>query len=165
MKCIKCGSLEDKVLDSRVSKDGSSTRRRRVCSVCGYRYTTYEQIERTELRVIKKDGTRQSLRRDKILQGLIKSCEKRPVAISDLDDAVEQIVAELHQDHNHEMPSGVIGNKVMIKLREIDPVAYVRYVSVYRQFNDVSEFIQEIQNLEKKVVAESKHPQLLWFVC
>lgn len=161
MKCVNCGSLKDRVLDSRVSKDGSSTRRRRICAYCNYRYTTYEQIERTELRVIKKDGSREALHRDKILQGLIKSCEKRPVAISDLDNAVEQIVAELHQDHNHEMPSDIIGNKVMTKLREIDPVAYVRYVSVYRQFNDVSEFIREIQNLEKKVMSESKHPQLL----
>jgi len=150
MRCIQCGTLEDKVIDSRMSKDGTTTRRRRQCLSCGYRYTTYEQIERTELRVVKRDGTRETLNREKLLRGLVKACEKRPVSMDRLDRAVEEILAELHKDHLSECPSEVIGIKVMDKLHEIDPVAYVRYVSVYRQFEDVSQFIREIQTLEKR---------------
>ncbi len=150
MRCVQCGSLKDKVLDSRMSKDGTTIRRRRACLDCGYRYTTYEQIERTELRVVKRDGTREPLNREKILRGLQKACEKRPVPMDRLDRAVEEILTELHKDHLSEVPSGVIGAKVMDKLHDIDPVAYVRYVSVYRQFEDVGEFIREIQKLEKR---------------
>lgn len=148
MRCIQCGSLKDKVIDSRMSKDGTTTRRRRVCLACDYRYTTYEQIERTELQVVKRDGTRESINREKIFRGLVKACEKRPVSIERLDRAVEEILAELHKDHLSEVPSSSIGPKVMAKLHEIDPVAYVRYVSVYRQFDNVGEFINEIQALE-----------------
>ncbi len=150
MRCIQCGSLKDKVLDSRMSKDGTSTRRRRICLACDYRYTTYEQIERTELQVIKRDGTREALNREKIYRGLVKACEKRPVTVERLDRAVDEILLELHKDHTAEVPSSSIGPKVMTKLREIDPVAYVRYVSVYRQFEDVGEFIREIQTLERR---------------
>ncbi len=133
-----------------MSKDGTSTRRRRACLACGYRYTTYEQIERTELRVVKRDGTRQVVNREKLLRGLVKACEKRPVSMDRLDRAVEEILAELHKDHLSECPSDIIGGKVMDKLHEIDPVAYVRYVSVYRQFENVGQFIREIQTLERR---------------
>ena len=133
-----------------MSKDGTATRRRRECLHCGYRYTTYEQIERTELRVVKRDGTRQTLNREKLLRGLVKACEERPVSMDRLDRAVEEILAELHKDHLAECPSDIIGIKVMDKLHNIDPVAYVRYVSVYRQFEDVGEFIREIQKLEHR---------------
>ncbi|NWK54608.1 transcriptional repressor NrdR [Verrucomicrobiaceae bacterium N1E253] len=150
MRCIQCGSLKDKVIDSRMSKDGTTIRRRRICLACDYRYTTYEQIERTELQVVKRDGTRESLNREKILRGLVKACEKRPVSMDRLDRAVEEILAELHKDHLSEVPSSNIGPKVMAKLHEIDPVAYVRYVSVYRQFDNVGEFIREIQQLEHR---------------
>lgn len=150
MRCIQCGSLEDKVIDSRMSKDGTTIRRRRACLQCSYRYTTYEQIERTELRVVKRDGTRETLNREKLLRGLVKACEKRPVSMDRLDRAVEEILAELHKDHLSECPSDIIGAKVMDKLHDIDPVAYVRYVSVYRQFDDVGQFIREIQKLEKR---------------
>jgi transcriptional repressor NrdR len=146
---VQCGSLRDKVLDSRMSKDGTTIRRRRECLQCAYRYTTYEQIERTELRVVKRDGSREALNREKILRGLIKACEKRPVSMDRLDRAVEEILTELHKDHLSEVPSAAIGAKVMDKLHQIDPVAYVRYVSVYRQFEDVGEFIREIQALER----------------
>lgn len=148
MRCIQCGSLDDKVIDSRMSKDGTTTRRRRECLKCSYRYTTYEQIERTELQVVKRDGSRQPINREKLFRGLVKACEKRPVPMDRLDRAVEEILAELHKDHLSECPSEVIGIKVMEKLRDVDPVAYVRYVSVYRQFEDVGEFIREIQKLE-----------------
>ena len=150
MRCIQCGSLEDKVIDSRMTKDGTSIRRRRQCLKCDYRFTTYEQIERTELRVLKRDGTHEALNREKLLRGLLKACEKRPVSLDQLDRAVEEILIELRKDHAQECPSGMIGKKVMDKLHGIDPVAYVRYVSVYRQFEDVSEFIREIQTLEKR---------------
>ena len=138
------------MIDSRMSKDGTSTRRRRQCLKCDYRFTTYEQMERTELRVLKRDGTHETLNREKLLRGLVKACEKRPVAMDRLDRAVEEILAELHKDHIQECPSDMIGKKVMDKLHGIDPVAYVRYVSVYRKFEDVSEFIREIQTLEKR---------------
>lgn len=147
MRCVQCGSLKDKVLDSRSSKDGTSIRRRRECLRCSYRYTTYEQIERTELRVVKRDGARETLNREKLMGGLIKACEKRPVSMERLDRAVEEILADLHKDHVSEVPSSNIGAKVMEQLHDIDPVAYVRYVSVYRQFEDVNEFIREIQQL------------------
>jgi len=150
MRCIQCGSLKDKVIDSRMSKDGTTTRRRRVCLACDYRYTTYEQIERTELQVVKRDGTRESLNREKIFRGLVKACEKRPVPMDRLDRAVEEILSDLHKDHLSEVPSSSIGPRVMSKLHDIDPVAYVRYVSVYRQFEDVGEFIREIQALERR---------------
>lgn len=154
MRCIQCGSLKDKVLDSRMSKDGTTIRRRRECLMCSYRYTSYEQIERTELRVVKRDGTRESLNREKLLRGLVKACEKRPVAMDRLDRAVEEILTELHKDHLAEVPSATIGAKVMDKLHSIDPVAYVRYVSVYRQFDNVGEFIHEIQALERRAARD-----------
>lgn len=160
MRCVQCGSLQDKVLDSRTSKDGTSIRRRRECLKCGYRYTTYEQIERTELRVIKRDGTRESLNREKLMGGLVKACEKRPVSMDRLDRAVDEILADLHKDHLSEVPSSTIGAKVMDKLHQIDPVAYVRYVSVYRQFEDVNEFIQEIQSLSRRAMRDAMQRKL-----
>jgi len=146
--------MKDKVLDSRTSKDGATIRRRRECLTCNYRYTTYEQVERTELRVVKRDGTRESLNREKIMSGLVKACEKRPVSMDRLDRAVEEILTELHKDHLSEVPSSAIGAKVMDKLHQIDPVAYVRYVSVYRQFEDVNEFIREIQSLTQRAARD-----------
>ena len=154
MRCVQCASLNDKVLDSRASKDGTSIRRRRECLSCGYRYTTYEQIERTELRVVKRNGTREALNREKLMSGLVKACEKRPVSMDRLDRAVEEILAELHKDHVSEVPSAIIGTKVMDKLHQIDPVAYVRSASVYRQFEDVNEFIQEIQSLSRRAARD-----------
>jgi transcriptional repressor NrdR len=160
MRCIQCGALDDKVLDSRMSKDGSSIRRRRECLSCGYRYTTYEQIERTELRVVKRNGSREALNREKLMSGLVKACEKRPVSMERLHRAVEEILTELHKDHLSEVPSSVIGTKVMDKLHEIDPVAYVRYASVYRQFEDVNEFIHEIQSLSRRAARDPMQRRL-----
>ncbi len=161
MRCVQCGSLKDKVLDSRMSKDGTSIRRRRICEQCEYRYTTYETIERTELKVVKKDKTRQPLNREKLTRGLTKACEKRPVSMDRIDRAVEEILTELHHDNTSEIPSAAIGAKVMDKLHQIDPVAYVRYVSVYREFDDVGEFIAEIQNLSKRVMRDPMQRELL----
>lgn len=150
MRCIQCGSLDDKVVDSRSSKDGTSIRRRRECLNCGSRFTTYEQVERTELRVIKADGSREVINREKLFRGLVKACEKRKVSMDRIGRAVDEILSELHKDHQLEVPSRAIGAKVMDKLHAIDPVAYVRYVSVYRSFEDVGEFIREIQALENR---------------
>lgn len=147
MRCVICECLEDKVLDSRMSKDGTAIRRRRICLQCSYRYTTYEQIERTQLQVVKKNFVREALNREKILSGLVKACEKRPVSMATLDQAVEEIITDLHRDHAREIPSTVIGQKVMDKLYSLDPVAYIRYVSVYREFQNVEEFINEIVKL------------------
>lgn len=147
MRCVVCEYLEDKVVDSRMSKDGTSIRRRRVCLQCGYRYTTYEQIERMQLQVVKKNQIREALSREKILGGLIKACEKRPVSMDLLDQAVEEIISDLHREHLREISSTTIGQKVMEKLYSLDPVAYIRYVSVYREFQNVDEFINEIVKL------------------
>jgi transcriptional repressor NrdR len=143
-----------------MSKDGTTIRRRRECLSCSYRYTTYEQIERTELRVIKRDGAREAINREKLRNGLIKACEKRPVSMERIDRAVEEMLSELHRDHVSEVPSSNIGIKVMEKLHQIDPVAYVRYVSVYRQFEDVGEFIREIQALERRAARDPMQRRL-----
>ena len=160
MRCIQCGSHKDKVVDSRMSKDGTTIRRRRECLDCNYRYTTYEQIERTELQVVKKDGSREAINREKLFRGLVKACEKRPVSMDRLDRAVEEILSDLHKDHISEVPSRLIGTEVMDKLHQIDPVAYVRYVSVYRQFDNVGEFISEIQSLENRAVRDHMQRRL-----
>ena len=154
MRRIQCGYMDDKVIDSRMSKDGTCIRRRRECLRCGYRYTTYEQIERTELRVVKRDNLHEALNREKILRGMVKACEKRPVGMDQLDIAVDEIVADLHRDHQREVPSSVIGMKVIEKLQSIDPVAYIRYVSVYRQFRTVDEFIELVRRMEIKTVQD-----------
>lgn len=160
MRCLKCNSLEDKVIDSRSSKDGLSIRRRRECLECKYRYTTYEQVERNEFQVIKRGNLREPYRPEKLLSGMIKACEKRPVAISDLEAAVEEITNELAAENLKEIPSRMIGPKVMSKLQHIDQVAFVRYASVYRQFKDVGEFIDEIQSLERQPLNEGLQPDL-----
>jgi len=161
MRCSKCSRTGDKVIDSRESKDGSTIRRRRECLACGHRFTTYEQLERTDLRVVKRNDVREPFSRDKLLGGLVKACEKRPVALDTLELAAEEIITELQQDNVREIPSRVIGQKVMEKLRAIDPVAYVRFASVYRAFEDVGEFLDEIKALENHVSARnSLQPEL-----
>ncbi|MFK5921908.1 MAG: transcriptional regulator NrdR [Verrucomicrobiota bacterium] len=160
MRCLKCNSLEDKVIDSRSSKDGLSIRRRRECLECSHRFTTYEQVERNEFQVIKRDSIREPFRPEKLLSGMIKSCEKRPVPIGVLEAAVEEIANELAAENLKEIPSRMIGPKVMGKLKHIDQVAFVRYASVYRQFEDVGEFIDEIQSLERQPINEGLQPDL-----
>ena len=150
MRCIQCGHTKDRVIDSRVNKEGTSIRRRRVCEGCGYRYTTYEVIEHNELQVVKKDSKREGLRREKILNGLIKACEKRPVSRGQLEQAVDEIINQIHKNHRKEVSVQKLGMAVMDKLHQMDLVAYIRYVSVYREFENVTEFIEEIQTLENK---------------
>lgn len=150
MRCPKCGQTEDKVLDSRETKSGAVIRRRRQCTSCQHRFTTYEQVQREGWWVIKRDGRREKFDRDKLRAGLEKACEKRPVGREQIEMQVEEIMDEIEKEFDREVPSTVIGEKVMKRLREIDEVAYVRFASVYRQFRDIKEFADEIQNLEAK---------------
>lgn len=147
MRCPKCAAVEDKVIDSRLSKDGSSIRRRRECIACSHRFTTYEEIERAGIRVIKRDGRGEPLDKHKILTGISKACEKRPISLETQEQVVEEIVHDLESNYAKEIPSNVIGAKVMEKLHTLDEIAYVRYASVYRHFQDIGEFIDEIQSL------------------
>lgn len=147
MYCSKCGALEDKVIDSRPSKDGKSIRRRRECVSCTFRYTTYEQIEQTEMRIVKRDGRSEPLDKQKIIGGMLKACEKRPVTLGMIEASVEEIMASLESGLEREISSRTVGAKVMEALHALDEIAYVRYASVYRQFEDLGEFIDEIQQL------------------
>src|SRR5215813_6120542 len=140
MRCPKCGNLEDKVIDSRSAKTGAAIRRRRECLACLHRFTTYEEIERRDLRVVKRDGRHEPFDRQKLLGGMVKACEKRPVSY----DALEQAF-------DHEVQSSAIGIRVMERLHSMDDVAYIRYASVYRQFQDIGEFINEIESLGRKI--------------
>ncbi|HRJ73110.1 MAG TPA: transcriptional regulator NrdR [Terrimicrobiaceae bacterium] len=160
MRCPKCGSLEDKVIDSRLSKDGGSIRRRRECLACETRYTTYEEIERLELRAIKRDGRHEPFDRHKLLTSIVKACEKRPVGMDTIEQAVEQVMQDLETSQKREIPTRTIGAKVMEKLHEIDPIAYVRYASVYRQFQEIGDFIEEIQTYEKRASRTTAQPEL-----
>lgn len=150
MRCPKCGSLQDKVIDSRLSRDGDSIRRRRECLACETRYTTYEEIERIELRAIKRDGRHEPFDRHKLLTSLVKACEKRPIGMERIERAVEELLHELESQQKREIPTRLIGAMVMEKLHAIDPIAYVRYASVYRQFQEIGDFIEEIQTYQEK---------------
>lgn len=160
MHCSKCGSLEDKVIDSRLSKDGRSIRRRRECLQCGHRFTTYEELEHAELRVLKRDGRSEPFSKEKLLSGMAKACEKRPITRETLDRAAEDIIQELEADFAREIPSNMIGMKVMVRLHELDQVAYVRYASVYRSFQDIGEFIDEIQAIGRRYKKSASQPEL-----
>jgi transcriptional repressor NrdR len=150
MYCAKCGCIDDKVIDSRLSKDGRSIRRRRECTGCGVRFTTYEEVERAALRVGKRDGRSEPFDKEKLLGGMMKACEKRPVNAEQLEAIADEIQSSLEMEFRREVPSHVIGAKVMQSLHDLDEVAYVRYASVYRHFQDIGEFIHEIQKLEKR---------------
>ena len=160
MRCPKCGSLEDKVIDSRLSKDGAAIRRRRECLEFEDRYTTYEQLERIELRVVKRDGRLEPLDRHKLFGSIAKACEKRPIGIDEMERSVEEIILDLEAAQEREIPSRVVGAKVMEKLHALDPVAYVRYASVYRQFQEIGDFIDEIQSFEKRAGRSPAQPEL-----
>jgi transcriptional repressor NrdR len=160
MYCSKCGEIDDKVIDSRLSKDGKAIRRRRECIGCGHRFTTYEEIERNDLRVAKRDGRSEPLSKQKLLTGFIKACEKRPVSVETLEKATDEILLELENEFHREVPSHVIGAKVMQRLHQLDEVAYVRYASIYRSFQDIGEFIEEIQQLERRPKRSTAQPEL-----
>jgi transcriptional repressor NrdR len=150
MRCPKCGCNDDKVIDSRASREGATIRRRRECLKCEHRFTTYEQVERPRLMVAKRDGRSEEFSRGKLRSGIEKACQKRPVSQEQIDDLVEHIVDELSNNFDREITCADIGERVMSGLRGVDPVAYVRYASVYRRFEEATDFVQEVKKLEKK---------------
>lgn len=159
MRCPKCGSRDDKVIDSRQSRDNSSIRRRRECLSCGYRFTTYEQVERSDLRVIKRDRSHESFDRRKLVNSLARACEKRPISLVMLEHAVDEIVHEL-ETSGREVQSSAIGAKVLEKLRGIDEVAYLRYASVHKRFEHVDEFADAIHALHRRVKPNAQQREL-----
>src|SRR5436190_23864957 len=150
MRCPKCGCQDDKVIDSRASREGATIRRRRECLACAYRFTTYEEIERAGLFVVKRDGRREEFSKDKLLSGIKKACQKRPISPKVIEDLVERIVNEVTDRYEREVPSEFIGKLVMDGLRQIDEVAYVRFASVYRRFQEATDFVLEVKKLESK---------------
>ena len=150
MRCPKCGCQDDKVIDSRASREGATIRRRRQCIACGHRFTTYEEIENQGLMFLKRDGRHEEFSKDKLLSGIKKACQKRPVTPKAMEDLVEKIVDEVTSRHDREVPGDVIGKLVMEGLRGIDEVAYVRFASVYRRFQEATDFVQEVKKLEAK---------------
>lgn len=153
MKCPYCEFDESKVIDSRPTDEGHVIRRRRECTECKNRFTTYEKIEEIPLIVVKKDGTRESYNRPKLINGLIRACEKRPVSIDMIEKMIDEVERTLHNDLEREIPSKRIGELIMEKLKAMDEVAYVRFASVYRQFKDLNTFVDELTKLldEKKI--------------
>ena len=159
MRCPKCGSRDDKVIDSRQSRDSSSIRRRRQCLKCGYRFTTYEEIERSDLRVIKRDRTHEPFDRRKLAGSIAKAFEKRSTSLLTLEQLVDEIVHDL-ETSGREVQSTAIGAKVLERLRGIDEVAYLRYASVHRRFEDVDQFVDAIHALGKDAKADTNQREL-----
>ena len=157
MKCLYCDCTESKVIDSRSADDDRTIRRRRECVSCGRRFTTYETIEVTPVLVVKNNGTRQSFNAEKIRNGIIKSCEKRPVTMSVIDDVVADISKQVYNSMESEISTKEIGEMVMDRLKKVDEVAYVRYASVYRSFKDLSSFMAELKQMMKAEKAEKKN--------
>ncbi len=149
MHCLKCGSEESKVVDSRSIEEGNSIRRRRECLNCKFRFTTYEKVEYTPIIVIKKNGDRQQFDREKIINGMLRACEKRPVSVEIIEKAVDEIEMEINNSLDKEIETSKIGELVISKLKAIDEIAYVRFASVYRQFKDINEFKKELNKLLK----------------
>ncbi|QCX32570.1 transcriptional repressor NrdR [Caloramator sp. E03] len=150
MKCPFCDYEETKVIDSRPTEDNTSIRRRRECLRCQKRFTTYEKVEDIPVFVIKKDGNRESFDKRKILNGILKACEKRPVSILQMESVADEIEKQIYNTMQQEVPSSLIGELVMKKLKELDDVAYVRFASVYRQFKDINTFMEELQKILKE---------------
>ena len=150
MRCPKCGCQDDKVIDSRASREGATIRRRRQCIGCGFRFTTYEEVEHEGLMVLKRDGRREEFSKDKLMAGIRKACQKRPISPKVIEDLVEKIVNEVTDKYEREVPGAVIGKLVMDALRQIDEVAYVRFASVYRRFQEATDFVQEVNKLASK---------------
>ena len=159
MRCPKCGSRDDKVIDSRQSRDSSSIRRRRECLSCRYRFTTYEEIERSDLRVVKRDRTHEPFDRRKLAGSIAKAFEKRSTSLLTLEQIVDEIVHDL-ETSGREVQSADIGAKVLEKLRGIDEVAYLRYASVHRRFEDVDQFVDAIQSLGRRVKPDTRQREL-----
>jgi transcriptional repressor NrdR len=158
IKCPFCGDIDSKVIDSRGMNDG--IRRRRECIACGERYTTYERIQSRSIFIIKKDNRREEYNREKLLKGILKACEKRPLTIGIIDKLVDSIESELYQMGKSEIPSSILGDRVMKKLGELDHIAYIRFASVYREFEDLSTLKEEVDKLAKEKSEEPPDGQL-----
>ena len=150
MRCPKCGQLDDKVIDSRTSREGSTIRRRRECLGCSHRFTTYEEIELEGLMVVKRDGRREEFSKEKLLSGIRKACQKRPISPKIIEDLVEKITDDMTSQYDREIPGTALGERVMDALRELDQVAYVRFASVYRRFQEATDFVQAVKKLEEQ---------------
>lgn len=147
MRCPFCGEIDNKVIDSRLGKDGNVIRRRRECIPCSRRFTTYEHIEEIPIMIIKKDGRREVFSREKIRTGFKRACEKRDISMNIIEEFLDELERDLRETGEKEIPSRVIGEKIMVKLHELDDVAYVRFASVYREFKDVNDFVAELKSL------------------
>jgi transcriptional repressor NrdR len=147
MKCPFCSEIDNKVIDSRLSKEGNAIRRRRECIVCGRRFTTYEHIEEIPITIVKKDGRREVFNREKVYSGIKKACEKRDISINTIEEFIDELERDLKETGEKEIPAHTIGEKIMEKLHEVDDVAYVRFASVYREFKDVNDFVSELKSL------------------
>lgn len=147
MKCPFCGEFDNKVIDSRVSKDGSVIRRRRECIECSRRFTTYEHIEEIPIMIIKKDGRREVFSRSKVRQGMQRACQKLDISMNVIEDFIDDLERDLRETGEKEIPSKVVGEKVMAQLHDLNPIAYVRFASVYREFKDVNDFVSELKSL------------------
>lgn len=158
MRCPACGQLEDRVIDSRSTKEGGAIRRRRECLACGHRFTTYEEIESSLLYVTKKDGRREPFDRAKLQSGIRRATEKRPISSAAIEEAVDRLESEVRALGVAEVTSGEVGERVMAVLRELDEVAYVRFASVYRHFQDVSQFMDEVKSLRGASTGEAAAP-------
>ena len=156
MRCPECSCLDDKVIDSRATKEGAGVRRRRECLMCGHRFTTLEEIIQSELKVVKRDNVREDFDREKIRRGIENACWKRPIDVEDIQRAADEVYSAIQSDYEKEVSSIDIGNKVMEVLKRLDEVAYVRFASVYRQFKDIDEFINEIRMLGQNEVKGKK---------
>ncbi len=150
MKCPFCGEIDNKVIDSRLSKDGNAVRRRRECLLCTRRFTTYEYIEEVTVMLIKKDGRREIFSREKVRTGIKKACEKRNISVHVIDQFLDELERDLRETGEKEIPSHQLGERIMMKLHELDDVAYVRFASVYREFKDVNDFVAELKTLLNK---------------
>ena len=158
MKCPRCSREDTRVYDSRPTENGRVIRRRRLCEPCGFRFTTYERCEQPPLMVVKKDGRRERFDRNKIMNGMLKAVEKRPVPLTTLEDIVQEVEIRIADEPNRELPTREIGRFIMERLKKIDPVAYVRFASVYRSFTEADDFIREIERLMKERRKKSRRP-------
>jgi len=147
MRCPKCSHMDDRVIDSRTVRNGDVIRRRRNCLDCGHRFTTYEEVVKSNMRVIKRDGRHEEIDRRKMMAGINRACEKRPISMSQMENVIDSVINEIEAEYEREVPATVLGKKVMDKLQNLDEVAYVRFASVYRRFKDVSQFLSEVEGL------------------
>jgi transcriptional repressor NrdR len=161
MRCPKCGVQDDKVIDSRASKEGATIRRRRECIGCGHRFTTYEQIEHDPLMIVKRDGRREEFSRDKLVASLKRACQKRPVSEDDIASSAMRIEDELVSGFDREAPSTAVGERVMRELRVLDQVAYVRFASIYRNFEEADDFVDEVERLASLPVDDKRQLELI----